>query len=90
MAMFEQAVLANKDAEAYVNNLRDKFCGYAKVYTERYMQALAKVCKYDLTNYNYSYIYNGVQHNFKSPRACGQNMEAKINDMFDFGILKGK
>jgi hypothetical protein len=88
MAMFEKANLQNEKANNFVNDLRMKHCGYAKVYTAKYMRELARVCQYQLTNSNHSFIYHGTQHDYKSPRECGQMMEKKIDSLFMLGILK--
>jgi len=79
----------NAAARALVLGVRRKFCGITKIYGSRYMSQLETLCGYmgGATRTGYVLTISGVDKEFKASKDAGLFMEAKINDLFDLGIM---
>jgi len=82
--------IANDSARAAIQVLRDATTGFRKVYGSRYLEALAKVCKYSVgadAAGTYATLRNGLTVRFLTAKSAGRYMEATINDYYALGIL---
>lgn len=83
--------ISNPQAVEFLRVLRREYSGLTKVYGTRYLDALAKVCGYQVTNYGKTLVLgpkNLTRKEFKSNRETGQFMESTIQDLVSFGIIK--